>query len=525
MSSFSKWVKAYAFVLLLGCTFLYPAQLRAVNQDSLRTLTIEHPADTVGAEALVLLSRSYFLTDLDSSMAIGERAKNLSTLLKNKELLAQSENAMGIARLYQGNNPKSLIHFQEVLRIREIQGIPELIAKANNNVAIAHQEMGNFSLALDCHIRSLKIKEELGDSASIRVSNVNIGLIYHQLKDYPSARRYYSKTLNMLPLEKDSVGYATNVYNIGSTYFNEERDDSARYWFDMSFPIVQALGDQRMIGLHFLNYGQMDQREGLYNQSEQGIALSLDIFQTLGKRDQIVVAWNALGTNYLLKGNPEQAEAYCSKGLALATELDDLAKEATCLECLHQAYSDLGRPGDAYSALVQLSGLRDSLSSEDVHMQIVRKDLANDFQKQHLADSLQAARNNALLAVEYENEQDRLFSFTLYLTIIGGLLLGVVLLLVFILRNKAKQGRVLEERVARRTEALEKQKDQLAEYAFINAHLMRQPLAQIMGLIPLIQLAEDEDERVQYLNYLQQSSQKLDDVIHEVRDIVENPNK
>lgn len=523
MLFYTKGVRAFSLVLLFGMLSSYLAELKAASTDSLRAVVAEHPNDTSGANALIQLSRSFFRTDLDSSIMIGNRAKALSLELDNDELLAQSENALGIARLFQGDHDGSLIHFEEVLRIRERQEIPDLIAKANNNVALSHQGMGNYSLALDYHFRSLKIKEDLGDSVSIRVSYVNIGLIYHQLKDYLSARRYYRQTLNMMPLEEDSVGYATNVFNIGSTYFNEKQNDSARYWFSQSFPVVRALGDQRMIGLHYLNLGQIDQREGRYGKAEEGISRSLEIFHSLGKPDQIVVAWTALGSNYLQKGFPKEAKDYCSKGLSLARELGDLSKEAACLECLHEASAKLGRSEEAYQHLVLYSALRDSLNSEDIHKQIVRKDLANAFKKEQLADSLEAARTNELLTLQYENEQDKLFSFALFLTIIGILLVGVVLLLVFILRNKHRQGRILEERVNRRTEVLEKQKDQLAEYAFINAHLMRQPLTQIMGLIPLIQMADDEVERAQYLNYLQQSSQKLDDVIHEVRDLVENP--
>ena len=408
------------------------------------------------------------------------------------------------------------------MRIREKQGDKGWIAKANNNVALAHQELGNYSLALDHHFNSLKIKEELKDTASILVSFVNIGLIYHQLKDYPSARRYYGYSFDMLELEKDSTTYGTNAYNIGSTYFNEQRHDSARYWFELSFPIVKGLGDQRMIGLHYLNLGQIEQADGELDKSEESISHALEIFSGLGKLDQVVAAQIALGKNYQLKNEPRMASKYCGEAYDQTVVLKDLNKRAECLECLHTAYAELGLSDLAYKSLLEHSQIEDSLGVEDIHRQIVRKDLEYSFTKRQLADSLEAARQSELITMQYENDQERLRSFTLFLVIIGALLLGLVLLLIFNLRNKQKQKDFLEQRVRDRTAKLERQKDQLAEYAFINAHLMRQPLTQIMGLIPLIQLADNDKERDQYLGYLEASSKKLDDVIHEVRDIVEN---
>jgi light-regulated signal transduction histidine kinase (bacteriophytochrome) len=45
----------------------------------------------------------------------------------------------------------------------------------------------------------------------------------------------------------------------------------------------------------------------------------------------------------------------------------------------------------------------------------------------------------------------------------------------------------LEEKVAQRTENLKQRNERLREYAFFNAHHLRGPVANILGLIYLIQ--------------------------------------
>lgn len=515
----SGWKKALLVIL-----FLLPIagkSYAAKDLDSLRAVISAHPQDTSGAGALLSLAGSYLRTDLDSAVVLAEQARAIALRLDDQEFEARSENTLGIARLFQGDNQASLAHFLELLRIREKQGDKSLIAKANNNVALSYQGSGQYALALDHHFSSLQAKEELGDSSSIRISYNNIGLIYEKIQDYPMARKYYLLAQAMIPMEDDSNAYATFLYNIGITYVAQNKYDSARYWLDQSYPLVKALGDLRMTGVHQLNYGRMALFEENYELADSLVQVSLETLKQVGKKDLIAGAYSALGTNRLRQGAPREAIGYCEDGLKLARELTDLSQESRCVECLHEAYATIGQYQQAYHYLEEYQMLEDSLGSEEVKLQIARQDLENNFKKRQLADSLETARQNALITVEHENEQDRLFSLTIFVTIIGILLLGVIFLLVFILRGNQRQKDVLEKRVKDRTAELERQKNQLAEYAFINAHLMRQPLAQIMGLIPLIQVAEDKNERDQYLEYLQRSSQKLDDVIHEVRDIVE----
>jgi two-component system sensor histidine kinase/response regulator len=72
--------------------------------------------------------------------------------------------------------------------------------------------------------------------------------------------------------------------------------------------------------------------------------------------------------------------------------------------------------------------------------------------------------------------------------------------------------------VEHRTAALRDQNEKLLQYAFINAHKVRGPLARILGMINLIgheiKLTSKGDEM---LNHLNLSAKELDDVLKEVR--------
>ncbi|RAW00607.1 tetratricopeptide repeat protein [Pseudochryseolinea flava] len=79
----------------------------------------------------------------------------------------------------------------------------------------------------------------------------------------------------------------------------------------------------------------------------------------------------------------------------------------------------------------------------------------------------------------------------------------------------------LERRVKERTEELAIQNTQLAEYAFINSHLLRGPLSRILGLINLIE--HDPDQRAEKLiELLKVSSKELDEVVQKITETLQN---
>lgn len=79
----------------------------------------------------------------------------------------------------------------------------------------------------------------------------------------------------------------------------------------------------------------------------------------------------------------------------------------------------------------------------------------------------------------------------------------------------------LEQRVKERTEELEIQNKQLAEYAFINSHLLRGPLSRILGLINLIE--HDPDQKAEKLiELLKISSRELDHVVQKITETLQN---
>lgn len=68
--------------------------------------------------------------------------------------------------------------------------------------------------------------------------------------------------------------------------------------------------------------------------------------------------------------------------------------------------------------------------------------------------------------------------------------------------------------------AIERQNEKLREISWIQSHIVRAPLARIMGLIPLIKdlTEENEAEKKKMLEYMFLSANELDDIIRDISD-------
>lgn len=79
----------------------------------------------------------------------------------------------------------------------------------------------------------------------------------------------------------------------------------------------------------------------------------------------------------------------------------------------------------------------------------------------------------------------------------------------------------LERRVQERTQELELKNKALEEYAFINAHNLRSPVASLLGLINLLGKVELQGEGKVLVDHMKASAERLDDVVRSITASIE----
>lgn len=74
----------------------------------------------------------------------------------------------------------------------------------------------------------------------------------------------------------------------------------------------------------------------------------------------------------------------------------------------------------------------------------------------------------------------------------------------------------LEKKVEDKVADIKSQNERLEKYAFMNAHVVRAPLANIVGAMDLYNQIEDPDTRKELLEMVEESASRLDQAVHEV---------
>jgi DNA-binding response OmpR family regulator len=98
-----------------------------------------------------------------------------------------------------------------------------------------------------------------------------------------------------------------------------------------------------------------------------------------------------------------------------------------------------------------------------------------------------------------------------------GLRIKNLLYTAYLLHELRSQNDTLEERVKERTTVLEKQNDTLREIAWTQSHVVRAPLARLMGVVALMELEQPDDaEFEELLGIILSSAHELDTIITDI---------
>jgi signal transduction histidine kinase len=79
----------------------------------------------------------------------------------------------------------------------------------------------------------------------------------------------------------------------------------------------------------------------------------------------------------------------------------------------------------------------------------------------------------------------------------------------------------LEQRVIERTQKLNERNRQIAEFTYYNSHKLRAPVANVLGLINVMELTKDGKIDPTVLNHLKTSAMELDKVIFNLKNLLE----
>ena len=383
--------------------------------------------DSVRFEAGYSAFMTMMRLDLDSARITGHELLKFSIEKNNKNWESTSNKLIGNTYAIQGRFENANEYFfrsHHILRdIDDKKGLATIL----NNIGTVFYELGNYTHAQDYLLKSLRLTEELNDdNATARTLN-NLGNVHNDLRNNEKALTYYEKSLKI----KERLGQKRRLpaayNNIGLIYSNLRKHGLAIHNLNKSAEISKEIGDERSfsralsnLGIEYSKQFQLDKALDYFNRS-------IVIKSEINDKDGLASAYLYRGQNYLEMKHYQKAKSDCMSSLEMTKKSGALNLQKEACECISASFEALGDFKSALSYNQRFLKLKDSLFNKERTQEITRNDMAYQFEKQQLADSIAYHKRETAQKVAFEqdiNKQHRKFYITLIvsLLIIGFLL-------------------------------------------------------------------------------------------------------
>lgn len=413
------------------------------------------------------------------------------------------------------------------------------LADAKMRQAIAHTNMGDFYPSLQLYLEAKAIFESLNDRGKIASCLNNIGRLYGAIGDIERSLEHYEESAVMYAELKDYDREGTSLNNIGYIYKIQGKFDMALNNLRQAQKRAQELNDPQKEVYPIYNIGSVYAMKGEIDSAF--IYLNKSLKRAKKYRNQYITALSLidLGKVHLQLNAFDMAEASFEEAFRIADDVGMRAERRDAAEQLSIAYEKQNKLSEALRYHKMFKAENDSLFNRDLAQQMAFQEAEYEFNQRRIKDEVERRK------AELENERILTNAIWIRNTLIAGLavmiLVTYLIYLNFVRKRKANEAlRKLNEQIEsqaeelrranheiivmnnnletvvnRRTQELKRRNQQLKEYLSSNSHIVRAPLARILGLVDLYEPGDTQN--LDFINEsLHKSATELDQALRDI---------
>ena len=261
-------------------------------------------------------------SNYDSARAYLERSIGQYVNLEHrKRPLSNSYLALGAVYYYQGDYDKSLVNYENSLRIREEIGQSTTITKFN--IAGIKAKIGNYEEAMNDYKEVLADHKKDGYDLGVANCLNSMAAVYNEQGNFPLALEYNNKSLMVSEKINDSIGIARSLHNLGSSYENQQHYDKALDYYFKSLVFFEKKKNKNNIAESKANIASIYIIQGELKKATKFLYESLDIANEINDKEQIANCLNKLGYVFLTLQDFSQASQYYEKSKNINIEINN----------------------------------------------------------------------------------------------------------------------------------------------------------------------------------------------------------
>ena len=544
------WRQLFKLLILTSLGTYVFSNLYAQN-DSLYAALDKAQHDTVRVQILVALSKSL-------TIARGEgQQRAREALAISKQINYTFGIGLSCYALLDFVRDPDDIEYYATTALEAFEKIGNSHYKAQTLISTAYTHLdinANYTTALKYARQFMTINQNGDSDPYLQARGWNLlGEIYRITKNYDKALEAYAEASRHAQMA--SVVYTSPFINIGTVYKDKGLYDQALNKYDSV--LAYLIGkDQKVSSTYAYIQNRKAQVYLLSNNFNMALKESikgLEVYNILNFTRGIIMTLSTISEAHYKLGHMDECVENGVKAIEMAN-IEGVTTEGIdrVANIVAEAYAALGNNASAYHYQKIHRDLHNKIYAPESYIKLANEQITLETEKQELEKQLLEEQAKANVIVIENQKRLNL------IIIVAFILLSVVSF--FLFRNmktksrlnyklKEKQDEILqqseelkaqaeelqaynekiktvnatlEDLVLQRTQKIQQQNKRLMEYAYLNAHNVRGPLARILGLIYLMDKELPNDGYKSYKNMLKEAGEELDEVISEIKKKLEN---
>jgi signal transduction histidine kinase/CheY-like chemotaxis protein/HPt (histidine-containing phosphotransfer) domain-containing protein len=455
---------------------------------------------------LILQSRGYLtLSDLNNALIVIQQAKKLANQNNFLFKQAQVDKLTGIIFYFQGQYGQALLSYQAALQYFKKQPFSSDIAikQANllNNIALVQTAQGHALAALKSYQQAEPLYQKFGDEIDKIDVRYNLAVLYISLRRFDLSISMLKEVISKRLAINDNHGVAKASADIGVSYkYSGEYQKAEQYGLD-ALDYFQKNGNQLDAASQFLNIAEINYELSNLDKAHHYASRGIDVGKKMGYQAIYAGSLQTLAKIYFHQGDIEHSRTNVELSNVIAKKMGFQRLINENLGLISLIYAAENKPIKALTAQLSYQKAYLKLSNETLNEQIAQ------FESDQLTQQVNSLQQNKILQQLQSTKAEQQRQFTL----LGVALLLVILFFIYRRHLESSLTRGLEDRVKKRTEALEFLTKELQDANMIKSqflanmsHEIRTPLTAVIG----------QSEAIIYGNFDDVSIVKEVEIIH-----------
>jgi len=471
---------------------------------------------------LILKSHGYLkLSDFKKALEVIQQAKKLAT--QNSLLLqqAQADKSIGIIFYFQGQYEQSLLSYQSALRYFQKQPFSADIAikQANllNNIALVQTAQGNSVAALQSYQQAEPLYQRFGDEVDKIDIRYNLATLYISLRRFDIAISMLKEVVVKRTDIGDYYGVAKASADLGVSLKYSGQYQKAEQYVLKALDYFQAHGNQFDAVSQFQNIAEINYELSNFKKAHYYATMGVEVSKEIGHQMVYAGGLYTLAKIFFHQGNIERSRIHVELSNTIAKKMGFQRLINENLGLMSLIYAAESKTIKALNAQLSYQKANLKLSNETLNEQIVQ------FESDQLTQQVKSLQQSKKLQQLESAKEDQQRQFT----VLGVAFLLVVLFLIYRRYLESRLTRELENRVRKRTEALEFLTKELQDANMIKSqflanmsHEIRTPLTAVIGQSEAIIYGDFDDASIhKEVEIIHNNSLHLLQLINDILDL------